>query len=250
MTNRPAYLRIADDLRARIVDGALGPGARLPSRAQLSAQYSVSDRVAFEAIRLLATEGFVETRSGSGSYVRRRPEVRRLTRSWYRETRSGSPFRADMAAQGRQATWECHSERADTPPAVAERLGLAPGERTMRTEYRFLADGEPVMLSTSWEPLAITEGTPVLLPERGPYAGRGVVERMSTVGMRVTHVVENVSARPALAAEAERLRTQAGLCLIVIERTYFAEDRPVETADIVIPSDRYQVSYQIPIGKD
>jgi DNA-binding GntR family transcriptional regulator len=250
VTNRPAYLRIADDLRHQIVDGSLDPGARLPSRAQLATQYGVSDRVAFEAIRLLVSEGFVETRSGSGSYVRRRPEVRRLTRSWYREQRSGSPFRADMAAQGRNATWECHSERADPPPAVAKRLRIKPTERAMRSTYRFLADDEPVMLSTSWEPLAITEGTPVLLPERGPCAGRGIVERMNAIGIKVTHVVENVSARPALATEGEQLRTQTGLCLIVIERTYFAEDRPVETADIVIPSDRYQVSYQIPIGRD
>jgi DNA-binding GntR family transcriptional regulator len=250
VTNRPAYLRIADDLRHQIVDGTLPPSTRLPSRAQLAGQYGVSDRVAFEAIRVLVTEGFVETRSGSGSYVRRRPEVRRLTRSWYREPRSGSPFRADMAAQGRQATWESHSERADPPPAVAERLGIGPGERTLRTAYRYLADDEPVMLGTSWEPLAITEGTPVLLPERGPFAGRGVVERMSAIGVEVTHVVENVTARPALASEAEQLQTQTGLCLIVIERTYHADDRPVETADIVIPSDRYQVSYQIPIGRD
>jgi DNA-binding GntR family transcriptional regulator len=250
VTNRPAYLRIADDLRHQIVDGVLEPGVRLPSRAQLAAHHGVSDRVAFEAIRLLVTEGFVETRSGSGSYVRRRPEIRRLTRSWYREQRRGSPFRADMAAQGRQATWDAHSERSDPPPAVAERLRIKPNERTMRTVYRFLAEGEPVMLSTSWEPLSITDGTPVLVPDRGPYAGRGIVERMAAIGIEVTHVIENVSARPALAAEAEKLSTQTGLCLIVIERTYFAEDRPVETADIVIPSDRYQVSYQIPIGKD
>jgi DNA-binding GntR family transcriptional regulator len=155
-----------------------------------------------------------------------------------------------MAAQGRQATWESHSERAEPPPAIAERLGIEPGDRTLRTAYRYLADNEPVMLGTSWEPLAITEGTPVLLPERGPYAGRGVVERMSAIDVEVTHVVENVSARPALASEAEQLQTQTGLCLIVIERTYYAKDRPVETADIVIPSDRYQVSYQIPIGRD
>ena len=250
MTSRPAYLRIADDLRRGIVDGTLAPGGRLPSRAQLSGQYGVSDRVAFEAIRLLVSEGFVETRSGSGSYVRRQPEVRRLTRSWYREKRSGSPFVADMTAQGRQASWEAHSERVEPPPAIIERLGLEPGERTLRTAYRFLADDEPVMLSTSYEPLALTEGTPVLLPERGPHAGRGIVARMNVIDIEVTHVVENISARPALASEAEQLQAQTGLCLIVIERTYFAGDRPVETADMVIPSDRYQVSYQIPVGRD
>jgi hypothetical protein len=35
----------------------------------------------------------------------------------------------------------------------------------MRTRYTFLADGEPVTLPTSWEPLALTEGTPIMFPE-------------------------------------------------------------------------------------
>lgn len=35
----------------------------------------------------------------------------------------------------------------------------------MRTRYTFLADGEPVILSTSWESLALTEGTPIMFPE-------------------------------------------------------------------------------------
>jgi DNA-binding GntR family transcriptional regulator len=250
VTTRPAYLRIADDLRRQIVDGTLIPGSRLPSRAQLAQQYTVSDRVAFEAIRLLVTEGFVETRSGSGSYVRRRPEVRRLTRSWYQEPRSGSPFQADMAAQGREASREAHSERAVPSPAIAERLGIPAGEQALRTTYRYLADDDPVMLSVSWEPLTLTNGSPAILPEQGPLSRLSVISRMQRIGVEVTHVVENVSARPALATEAQQLKTQTGLCLIVIERTYFAGEQPVETADIVIPSDRYQVSYQIPVARD
>jgi DNA-binding FadR family transcriptional regulator len=45
------------------------PGAKIPSRRELARQYDVSDRVAVEAVRLLAAEGFVESKSGLGSYV-------------------------------------------------------------------------------------------------------------------------------------------------------------------------------------
>lgn len=34
---------------------------------------------------------------------------------------------------------------------------------------------------------------------------------------------------------------------MVITRTYFVDDRPVETCDIVVASDRYTLSYTIPI---
>jgi DNA-binding GntR family transcriptional regulator len=243
----PTYQRIADDLRRAILDGTLVPGAKLPSRHELARQYEVSDRVGVEAVRLLVAEGFAETRSGSGSYVRRRPEMQRLTRSWYTTRRGGSPFRAEMGAAGRAGAWECASERAPLTPAVAQRLGAEPGEPAMRTRYTFTADGEPVMLSVSWEPLGLTEGTPVMFPEEGPHAGRGVVERMAVIGQQITSAEEVVSARPALATEADRLAIRPGGTVITISRTYHTDARPVEAADIVIPVERYSLVYEIPV---
>lgn len=243
----PAYLRIADDLRQQIADGRLAPGARVPSRHQLAAEHSVSDRVAVEAVRILVAEGLVEARPGSGTYVRAKPELKRLTRSWYREARDGSPFRADMAAQGRTGTWRSSSEKTTAPPAVAERLAIPEGAAVMRTRYTFLADdGLPVMLSTSWEPLSLTSGTEVMLPEDGPHAGQGVTLRMRAIGVDVQLATEIVTARSILGSEAELLAEPIGSIVIVIQRTYTG-DRPVETADIVVPVDRYELAYVIPV---
>lgn len=243
----PTYQRIADDLRRSILDGTLPPGARLPSRHDLARQYQVSDRVGLEAVRLLIAEGFAEARSGSGSYVRRRPEMQRLTRSWYTDRPGGSPFRAAMNATGRPGTWESATERAPMTPAIAQRLGLQPGDPAMRTRYLFLADGEPVMLSESWEPADLTAGTPVMFPEEGPHAGRGVVDRMAVIGQHITHAEETVSARPALAAEAGRLHIRPGAIVLTIARTYHTSARPVEAADIVLPVERYALVYEIPV---
>jgi len=243
----PTYQRIADDLRRAIIDGALPPGAKLPSRHELARQYGVSDRVSVEAMRLLIAEGFVEARSGSGSYVRQRPERQRLTRNWYTVRGSGSPFRSQTSAAGHEAGWESSTERVPMTPAVAERLNATAGDPAMRTRYTFLADGEPVMLSVSWEPAELTEGTPVMFPEEGPHAGRGVVERMAAIGQQITHAEETVSARPALAAEAERLKIRPGTTVLTIARVYHTEKRPVETASIVLPVERYSLVYEIPV---
>jgi DNA-binding GntR family transcriptional regulator len=244
----PTYQRIADDLRRSILDGTLAPGARLPSRHDLARQYQVSDRVGLEAVRLLIAEGFAEARSGSGSYVRRRPERQRMTRSWYTSRPGGSPFRAAMNAAGQPGTWESASERAPLTPAMAARLGAQAGDPAIRTRYTFQADGEPVMLSESWEPLELTGGTAVMLPEEGPHAGKGVVDRMAVIGQHVTHAEEAVSARPALAAEASRLNIRPGGTVLTIARTYHTGQWPVETADIVLPVERYALVYEIPVG--
>ncbi|CAM5408184.1 hypothetical protein STENM223S_09189 [Streptomyces tendae] len=58
-----------------------------------------------------------------------------------------------------------------------------------------------MMLSTSWEPLALTGRTPVMLPEEGPLGGMGVVERMRAIDVIVDNVTEEVGARPGLAEE-------------------------------------------------
>jgi DNA-binding GntR family transcriptional regulator len=230
------------------VDGTLPPGAKVPSRHELARQYEVSDRVAVEAVRLLVAEGFVEARSGSGSYVRHRPERQRLTRSWYTSRRGGSPFRADMAAAGAAGTWESSTERVPMTPVIAARLGAEPGDPAMRTVYTFLRDGEPVMLSVSWEPAGLTSGTAIMFPEEGPHAGKGVVERMAVIGQRITHAEETVTARPALAAEAGRLGVRPGATVLTIARVYHTAERPVETADIVIPVERYSLVYEVPVG--
>ena len=61
----------------------------------------------------------------------------------------------------------------------------------MQTQYVLLADEQPAQLSTSWEPLALTDGTVAVLPEFGPLAGLGVVERMARIGLAVTRVTED-----------------------------------------------------------
>jgi GntR family transcriptional regulator len=133
-------------------------------------------------------------------------------------------------------------------PAIVARLAAEPGDLAMRTIYTFLGDGKPVILSVSWEPAALTTGTPVMLPEEGPHAGKGVVERMAVIGQRITHAEENVAARPALASEAQRLGIRPGGTVLTVARTYYTPERPVETADIVIPVERYSLVYEVPVG--
>lgn len=160
---------------------------------------------------------------------------------------AASPFRQEQTAEGVHGTWESRSEQEGASAEIAERLGVEPGDRVMRTRYTFREAGEPMMLSTSWEPLAVTGRTPVMLPEEGPLGGCGVVERMAAIDVVVDNVAEQVGARPGLAEELLALGGVPGHVVMVIERTYYASGRPVETADVVVPADRYRVAYHLPV---
>ncbi len=244
---QPAYLRVADDLRGKILSGVLAPHTRLPSQARIRQDYGVSDTVALEARKVLMAEGFVEGRSGSGTYVRERPEPRPVSRSGYRPSAGPTPFRQEQADEGCKGTWEAVSEQDTADPRTAARLRVQPGDRVMRTRYLLRTEGEPMMLSLSWEPLAVTGRTPVMLPEEGPLGGRGVVARMAGIDIVVDNVVEEVSARPGLAVEMAELGGVPGHIVLVVSRTFFTGDRPVETADLVVPADRYHLAYHLPV---
>jgi len=68
---RPVVDRLMDSLRS----GQLRSGDRLPSFRQLADQHQVSFAVARAAINHLERQGWVERFAGSGTYVRREPEV-------------------------------------------------------------------------------------------------------------------------------------------------------------------------------
>ncbi|WP_433382290.1 GntR family transcriptional regulator [Streptosporangium sp. CA-115845] len=236
-----------------MVTGELPAGARLPARQDLAAEHGVAEGVIREAIRQLAQEGHVVSRPGAGVFVRERPMVRRIPRSWHRERRAGSPFFASMLEQGMAGSWDYESSTVRASPEIRARLALDEPEDgrddVMHTRYVFRADQTAWMLSDSYEPLYLTKGTIIALPEDGPLAGCGVTHRMVEIGVIVDDWVEDVGARAALPGEAKLLGISPGGIVLTVERTYLAEGRPVEVADIVVPAETSRLGYSGPVGE-
>jgi GntR family transcriptional regulator len=249
-SNSPVYLRVLEDLRMRIREGMLAPGARVPSRNAIIARYGVGETAAKHALQVLATEGLIEARAGSGSYVRQVPATKHLEHD--RLHFPGSPFGLDESAgpgdHAPRLTWEHQTEHIAPPPAVARRLGPSPAALLVTaTRYLLTADGAPVQLAFSYEPAGLTEGTAVALPEQGPLAGRGVIERMRSIGIEVDQVVEELGVRQSLLTEADALALPSGAPVIHVERVHLSGGQPVETADIVIPADRLRLRYRFDV---
>lgn len=73
---KPTYLareglasRLASDVVARISREEISPGERLPTEAEIAAQYGVSRTVVREAISRLRADGMVTARPGAGTFV-------------------------------------------------------------------------------------------------------------------------------------------------------------------------------------
>jgi len=65
----PAYRWLYEQLRTAILDGQLRPGARLPATRDLAEAYKLSRTTIITAFEQLKSEGYVEGRTGSGTYV-------------------------------------------------------------------------------------------------------------------------------------------------------------------------------------
>jgi GntR family transcriptional regulator/MocR family aminotransferase len=63
--------QLVEQMRAAIRDQRLPPGARLPATRLLAMQLGVSRNVVIAAFEELASEGYLEGRTGSGTYVAR-----------------------------------------------------------------------------------------------------------------------------------------------------------------------------------
>lgn len=241
----PPYLQVAEALRTRIESGELAPGDRLPSIRQLTDEFGHSGIVGQRAYALLIDEGLVISRPGNGYFVRSQEAPTVMFRRQRVQQGQGSPVAQLLAEQGVEGTWRHESTTARADETVAGRLEIPVGDGVMHTRYTYLANGEPVQLAESWEPLAVTSNSLIVLPEAGPYAGIGVADRMNVIGIDVGVPLERVRARTATRAEAQQLGCPPAAPVMAIDRTYYdqATGRPVEVADIVLLGSRWISEY-------
>ncbi|MFL4905583.1 GntR family transcriptional regulator [Streptomyces sp. MMS24-I2-30] len=251
MREQASYLRIADELRRRVADREWASGEQLPSRAALAREFGVSDAIIRRAQEALITDGVLEGRAGSGTYVAEQRKRCRMVRFQTADQLGAGRRGPDLGVLGEGETWEGRSDVMTPAPAeIAARLGVDEGAYCVRTAYEHLVDDKPVYLTTSWEPYDITKGSLVVLPDGGPLAGAGVVRRMAELGITVTRTQERSEPGQTNAEEANLLGVQRGTPCTRIERTFYSADgRAVETADIVVPSVLCEIVYEFPVSR-
>jgi GntR family transcriptional regulator len=247
-SDRPAYRQIADHLRSAILNGEISPGKQLPSERALMESYGAARGTVRQAIATLRAEGLIDIEHGRGAFARRRPPVRRLAYDRFarRHREAGkAAYLIELEAEGRRPDVEVLAiESQPASPDIAERLGLAEGTPVLVRKRRYLADGEPMEIATSYLPLSLVEGTPITKENTGPG---GIYARLEELGHRLQRFTEDVTARMPLPEEVRALHLSPGVPVFVLVRTAFdTEGTALEVCDTVMAADQYVLSYELP----
>jgi GntR family transcriptional regulator len=247
-SDRPAYRQLADRMRTAIAAGDVGPGEQLPSERVIMDESGSARGTVRQAIALLKAEGLVEIEHGRGAFVRRRPPVRRVASDRFaRRHREGgkAAFEAEMTAEGRAPeveVLEVGPQEADEE--IASRLKLGRDHKVLVRRRRYLADGQPMELATSFVPWKLARGTAMAETDTGPG---GIYARLEEAGHELERFVEEVSGRMPSPEETRALRLSAGVPVITVVRTAFDTDgQAVEVCETVMAADRYVLSYDLP----
>ncbi|MGH8904106.1 MAG: GntR family transcriptional regulator [Egibacteraceae bacterium] len=127
-SDRPIYQQVADELRAQIKRGELGPGQKLPFERDLSERYGTARLTARRALQVLVADGLVQPQRGVGVFVRAAGPIRRVTPERFlpRYRKAGMAALA-LEAEQRNDAWRrelLSLGEVPAPVVVAVRLGL------------------------------------------------------------------------------------------------------------------------------
>ncbi len=220
----PRYLEVAEGLREALLKGEYTH--TLPPERLLAKRYGVSRDTLRRALDLLAEEGLLVRRRGSGTYVARRATFRAKLLGFSEEMRA-----LGLAPATRLLRWE-------KGPATAEEafhLRLSPGEKVLRLERLRIADGEPMALERATLPAWALEGP----PEGSLYRA------LEAKGLRPARALQRL--RAVAAREEDRLLgVEPGSPLLYLERVSFLPDGgPIEFVKSRYRGDRYELLVEL-----
>ncbi|MEU8248637.1 GntR family transcriptional regulator [Nonomuraea sp. NPDC048916] len=240
------YQQVASELRKAIYSGVLGPGAQLPTEAQLMEDHGVSRNTVRLALGELVNEGLVTRTPRRGTVVRdRRPLLmypqRELEPQPTGEVREAFAFA--VSQEGREPSQLIEVLTVTPVEEIASRLELADGElAVVRRRLRFV-DGQPYNTNDSYFPRDLVANSEIARP--GDIA-RGANRVLEELGHEQMRVVDDIWARMPNQEEAERLQLELGTPVVVYVRVgYDRADLPVRVAVSVLPADKHLIRYEL-----
>ncbi|SAK78213.1 GntR family transcriptional regulator [Caballeronia fortuita] len=226
---QPRFRQIEEALRQQIVANDLAPGVKLPSEADLVAQYGVSRITIRQALAGLHASGLIEKINGKGSFVTRpaaRSDLGQLT-GFYEAARK----------RGQTAHGELLSVRPIAPPAFAMRaLGLEAGDTLMCATTLRLWDAVPVALFMVMGDEALV--TALVAEDLETNDAMSIFEER--LGFRLKHLETESAAVAATKEQARRLKVEPGTPLLRVRCTPIdIQGKALCCAELLFRGDRF-----------
>ncbi|MCX4094433.1 GntR family transcriptional regulator [Nocardia sp. alder85J] len=228
----PPYLLIAQELRDLIVRGDLAPGAPVPSVREIASRWQVARTTASKALAALREQGLVESRTGSGTYVRPPHAAPGARERFVRSARLGTAY-----SDTESVTFPFVG-LSRAPEHVATLLGLDIGAPVIERR-RVISDTEgPIELSTSWFAAEMAEIAP---PLAQPQQIRGGTVKLLADALRIRPVYarEQMCARTATGYETAVLGLTDAAVLVCRLTIHDGSGRSVELDEAIYPANRW-----------
>jgi len=225
---QPKYLRIYTELQDRISSGRWPAGTALPAQRELADEFGVSIMTLRQALQLLADEGLIDARHGSGTYVAAR---------YAYDLGHLRSFASDLAAQGAQISTRLLAAQTVVPPdQVGARLG-GPAE-VLALRRLQLVGGRPVIVQTSYLPAALVREL-----QPGELGHRGLYAVLADLGLTVARADEAITPTTLGPADARDLDRPEGSPALLSHRVSFTLDgTPVVDDHALLAGDSVAVT--------
>ena len=228
------HAQLRDQLRARILDGRLAPGAKLPSESEMTAEHGVSRITVRQALGALQAEGLIVKLHGKGAFVSHPKASQTLNRL---QGLNEAMALEQHAISSKRLAWR----ETKAPAAVARQLKLASGETVYHLQTLRYLDREPLSVNSSWLPRFLGERL-----ARVDFSQRDLIDIFEHEGgLKIGEAQLEIGAGVASAQQAKLLQLEPGGPVLEVEGLlHLADGGPghVETAVYRADTFRYKLN--------
>jgi len=228
----PFYEQIAKQIRDRIQQKILAPGAEFYSEGELAKLLGISKMPVRQAFQKLRADGLLVIARG------KRPVIGSGRVRWDFQQLHG--FSEEMRLRGFSPSARILSfERQHATPEISEILRLSRDNEVFYLKRLRLVDNQPVAVVTSFLPVHIFPGLEKI--DLGRQSLYNVIE--NTYQRRLQSANEIIGAIVAGPEDAHTLQTPVGSPLLIIRETTFdTKETPIEYSISLLRGDRYAAS--------
>lgn len=222
-------------LRDRILGGAVGFGDRLPTENEMAEVHGVSRVTVRRALGELARERLIERRRSAGTHVIYRPTPGPISADI-------SGVLANLADMGRRTAVNLLAfDYVPAEGAVAQALGIGPGQFLQRSVRVRSVDGVPFSYLTTHVPESVS-----ITFTKQELGTRPLLELLERAGVKVEHAHQRISAGLATPDVAAALEVHTGSPLLGLVRVVHDKaGRGVEHLHALYRPDRYALEIDL-----